>query len=69
MFFCQKKTNLKTQKPNYMKKLAVIPGANLMQAVQKFNEMGLSKEDLVSIFQMPNSREVSIVYWKNYETK
>lgn len=52
-----------------MKKLAVIPGANLQQAVQKFNESGLGKEDLVSIFQMPGSREVSIVYWRNYETK
>ena len=52
-----------------MKKLAVILGANLMQAVQKFNEMGLSEEDFISIFQMPNSREVSVIYWKNYETK
>lgn len=52
-----------------MKKLAVIPGANLQQAVQKFNESGLGKEDLVSIFQMPDSREVSIVYWRNYGTK
>ena len=52
-----------------MKKLAVILGANLMQAVQKFNEMGLNEKDFISIFQMPNSREVSIVYWKNYETK
>ena len=48
-------------------KLAVITGANLQQAIQLANKVGLKREDLVHIVNMPNSREFNIVYWKQYE--
>lgn len=48
-------------------KLAVIHGANLQQAIQLANQIGLKRENLVDIVNMPNSREFNIVYWKQYE--
>lgn len=48
-------------------KLSVITGANLQQAIQMANKAGLTREDLISIINMPNSREFNIVYWKQYE--
>ena len=48
-------------------KLAAIYGANLQQAIQQANRAGIKREDLVSIINMPNSREFNIVYWKQYE--
>ena len=52
---------------NMKEKLAVITGANLQQAIQLANKVGLKREDLVHIVNMPNSREFNIVYWKQYE--
>ena len=48
-------------------KLAVIHGANLQQAIQLANQIGLKRENLVDIINMPNSREFNIVYWKQHE--
>ena len=48
-------------------KLAVIHGANLQQAIQLANQIGLKRENLVDIVNMPNSREFNIVYWKQHE--
>lgn len=48
-------------------KLSVITGANLQQAIQFANRSGLTRDQIVSIINMPNSREFNIVYWKKYE--
>lgn len=44
-------------------KLAVINGQNLQQAVKQVNQLGIQKEDIISILNMPNSSEFNIVYW------
>lgn len=49
-------------------KLAVITGANLQQAIQLANKADIKREDIVSIINIPNSREFTIVYWKKYES-
>lgn len=48
-------------------KLAVITGANLQQAIQIANNVGVARGDIVDIINIPNSREFTIVYWKKYE--
>lgn len=48
-------------------KLSVITGVNLQQAIQQANKENIKRNDLVSIINMPNSREFNIVYWKQYE--
>lgn len=48
-------------------RLSVITGVNLQQAIQLANKAGLTRDNLVSIINMPNSREFNIVYWKQYE--
>lgn len=48
-------------------KLTVITGINLQQAIQLANRIGITRNDLVSIINMPNSREFNIVYWKRHE--
>ena len=48
-------------------KLAVINGANLQQAIQLANKVGIKREDFIGIVNIPNSREFNIVYWKQYE--
>lgn len=48
-------------------KLAVINGTNLQNAIQQANKAGVKRGDIVSIINMPNSREFTIVYWKENE--
>jgi hypothetical protein len=47
-------------------KLTVITGMNLQQVIQLANKAGITRNDLVSIINMPNSREFNIVYWKKH---
>lgn len=61
-------TILKSEKLNMKEKLAVITGANLQQAIQLANKADIKREDIVSIINIPNSREFTIVYWKKYES-
>ena len=46
---------------------SVFTGVNLQQAIQQVNKENIKRKDLVSIINMPNSREFNIVYWKQYE--
>lgn len=48
-------------------RLTGITGANLQQAIQLANKIGISRDDFVGIFNMPNSREFTIIYWKQDE--